>query len=154
VSARLKWPNDVLVGGRKLAGILAEGVTGVPPLVILGIGVNVSQREPDWPPDVRDRAASLSGLGAAVGRATLLTEIRERLSAWYDVLLDDGFEAGRAAWRRRGLLGARVRLPDGEGTAVDLGPGGELLVRRDDGRVAALLAAAEEHPGRVGAGAS
>jgi BirA family biotin operon repressor/biotin-[acetyl-CoA-carboxylase] ligase len=154
VSARLKWPNDVLVGGRKLAGILAEGVAGVLPLIILGIGVNVSQRERDWPPDVRDRAASLSGLGAAVGRPTLLTAILERLSAWYGVLLDDGFEAGRAAWRRRGLLGARVRLPDGEGTAVDLGPGGELLVRRDDGRVAALLAAAEEHPARVGAGAS
>src|SRR5262252_2743188 len=72
VVARLKWPNDVVVDGRKVAGVLAEGVAAAPPLVILGIGVNVSQPEADWPPHLRNRAASLAALGAPVSRETLL----------------------------------------------------------------------------------
>jgi BirA family biotin operon repressor/biotin-[acetyl-CoA-carboxylase] ligase len=152
VSARLKWPNDVQVGGRKLAGILAEGVAGSSPLVILGIGVNVSQRESDWPPDLAASAGSLASLGAALTREKLLAALLGRLAGWYGVLLDEGFEPVRAAWRRRGLLGLRVPLPDGEGTTVDLGPGGELVVRRDDGRLARLIAPPEGRPERAGAG--
>ena len=152
VSAKLKWPNDVLVGGRKLAGILAEGVAGTPPLVILGIGVNVSQRDSDWPPDLAGTAGSLASLGAPVARETLLAALLVRLAGWYGVLLEEGFEPVRAAWRRRGLLGLRVPLPDGEGTTVDLGPGGELVVRRDDGRLARLVVPPESHPERAGAG--
>ena len=73
-----------------------------------------------------------------------------RLAAWYGVLLDEGFEPVRAAWRHRGLLGLRVPLPDGEGTTVDLGPGGELVVRRDDGRLAHLVGFPEGRPERAG----
>jgi BirA family biotin operon repressor/biotin-[acetyl-CoA-carboxylase] ligase len=152
VSARLKWPNDMLVGGRKLAGILAEGVAGTSPLVILGIGVNVSQRDSDWPPDLAATACSLASLGASVPRETLLAAILVRLAGWYGRLLDEGFEPVRAAWRRRGLLGLRVPVSDGEGTTVDLGPGGELVVRRDDGRLVRLVAAPESRPERAGAG--
>lgn len=153
VSAELKWPNDVLVGGGKVAGILTEGVASTPSLVILGIGVNVSQQETDWPPNLAGRTRSLAGLGAPVARETLLAALLARLSTWYDVWLSEGFAPVRAAWRRRGLLGGRVALADGEGTAVDLGPGGELVVQREDGRTARLFAPAEDHPERVGAGA-
>jgi BirA family transcriptional regulator, biotin operon repressor / biotin---[acetyl-CoA-carboxylase] ligase len=152
VTAELKWPNDVLVAGRKVAGILAEGVASTPPLVVLGIGVNVSQRDADWPPDLRGSARSLAGLGAPVARETLLAALLIYLARWYGVLLDEGFEPVRAAWRRRGLLGIRVPLPDGEGTTVDLGPGGELEVRRDDGRLVRLVAPPERHSERAGAG--
>jgi BirA family biotin operon repressor/biotin-[acetyl-CoA-carboxylase] ligase len=152
VSAKLKWPNDVLVGGRKVAGILAEGVAGTPPLVIVGIGVNVSQRDSDWPPDLAGTAGSLASLGAPVPRERLLAALLVHLAGWYGVLHEEGFEPVRAAWRRRGLLGLRVPLSDGEGTTVDLGPGGELVVRRDDGRLARLIAPPESHPARAGAG--
>ncbi len=152
VSATLKWPNDVLVGGRKLAGILAEGVAGTSPLVILGIGVNVSQRDSDWPPNLAGTAGSLGSLGTSVARETLLAALLLRLTGWYGVLLEEGFEPVRAAWRQGGLLGLRVPLPDGEGTTVDLGPGGELVVRRDDGRLARLIAPPESRPEREGAG--
>ena len=151
VCVRLKWPNDVLVSGRKLAGILAEGVASTPSLVVVGIGVNVSQREQDWPPDLASRAGSLASLGAPIPRVTLLAALLGRLAAWYGVLLDEGFEPVRAAWRRRGLLGLRVSLPDGEGATVDLGPGGELVVRRDDGRLAHLVGFPESRPERAGA---
>jgi BirA family biotin operon repressor/biotin-[acetyl-CoA-carboxylase] ligase len=146
VAARLKWPNDVVVDGRKVAGILAEGVAGEPPLVVLGIGVNVSQRDADWPPHLVDGARSLAALGAPVSREALLRAFLARLAAWYGVLLDEGFEPTRDAWRRRGLLGGRIPLPAGEGTSVDLGPRGELVVRRDDGSLTSLVAPPE---GRV-----
>jgi BirA family biotin operon repressor/biotin-[acetyl-CoA-carboxylase] ligase len=139
VSAELKWPNDVLVAGRKLAGILAEGVAATPPLVVVGVGVNVSQRDSDWPAEFAASARSLAGVGAPVTREALLAALLARITRWYGLLLDEGFEPVRAAWRRRGVLGARVTLPDGEGTSVDLGPGGELVVRDGDGRLARLV---------------
>ena len=151
VSATLKWPNDVLVGERKLAGILAEGVAGVPPLVIVGIGVNVSQQEPDWPPGLAGTAASLAGLGAEVARETALAAMLASLARWYGVLLEEGFEPVRAAWRRRGVLGRRVSVPGGEGTTDDLGPGGELVVRQDDGQLTYLVVPPDGH--RQGAAA-
>jgi BirA family biotin operon repressor/biotin-[acetyl-CoA-carboxylase] ligase len=153
VAPSLKWPNDVLVGGRKLAGILAEGAAGASPLVILGVGVNVSQGDRDWPPDLVGRVRSLAGLGAPVAPTALLTAILARLDAWYAVLLDQGFEPVRAAWRRRGLFGARIALPAGEGTAVDLAPRGELVVRRDDGETVLLVTADEAPAGQVATGA-
>jgi BirA family biotin operon repressor/biotin-[acetyl-CoA-carboxylase] ligase len=145
-AAWLKWPNDVLVAGRKLAGILAEGVASTPPLVILGIGVNVSQRETDWAPDLAGSARSLESLGAPVSRETLLTTLLAHLDTWYGSLLEVGFEPVRSAWRRRGLLGTRLDLTDGEGTSVDLGPGGELVVRRNDGRLTRLVALPTREP--------
>ncbi len=153
VTAALKWPNDVLVAGRKLAGILAEGVAGTPPLVVLGVGVNVSQGEADWPPDLAGRARSLADLAAPITRAELLGAVLARLEAWYGTLHDEGFEPVRAAWRLRGLLGTRVALPAGEGTAVDLAPGGELVVRREDGRTVLLVTAEDGRARPVPAGA-
>jgi BirA family transcriptional regulator, biotin operon repressor / biotin---[acetyl-CoA-carboxylase] ligase len=149
LTAELKWPNDVVVEDRKVAGILAEGVASRPGLVLLGIGVNVAQRDADWPAALASRARSLAALGAPVRREPLLEALLGRLATWYAVLLEEGFEPVRAAWRRRGRLGDRVGLPDGEGTAVDLGPGGELLVRRDDGRLVSLVTPPEGRAERV-----
>jgi BirA family biotin operon repressor/biotin-[acetyl-CoA-carboxylase] ligase len=83
----VRAPNDVYVDGRKLAGILAESVVGAAPLVVLGIGVNVSQRPDDWPPDLRGRAVSLAELGATVPRPALLAELLGRLASRYETFL-------------------------------------------------------------------
>jgi BirA family biotin operon repressor/biotin-[acetyl-CoA-carboxylase] ligase len=79
--AAVKHPNDVLIGGRKVAGILAEAVEG---RVVLGVGVNVSQTEDQLPRDAAKPATSLSLEGAAVNRAELLAAVLERLEAHYD----------------------------------------------------------------------
>ena len=148
VSAKLKWPNDVLVDGSKLAGILAEGAAGIAPHVVLGVGVNVSQCDADWPTDLAGRARSLAGLGLTVSREELLTAILARLDVWYG-LLHGGFEPVRNAWRQLGLLGLGVPLAEGEGTSVDLGPGGDLVVQRADGRHERLVVPADDRQDRA-----
>ncbi len=78
VETSVKHPNDVLVGGRKVAGILAESADG---RVVLGVGVNVTQSRDELPVDT---ATSLALEGATVDRAELLAEILERLESRYD----------------------------------------------------------------------
>jgi BirA family biotin operon repressor/biotin-[acetyl-CoA-carboxylase] ligase len=79
--ASVKPPNDVLVGGRKVAGILAEAAGG---RVVLGVGVNVSQSAVQLPEDTRLPATSLALEGAAVERGELLATILEQLEQRYD----------------------------------------------------------------------
>src|SRR6266540_7219636 len=81
LSPTIKLPNDVLVGGRKVAGVLAEASEG---RVVLGIGVNVSQSEDELPADAATPATSLALEGSSVGRSELLAAILERLEAHYD----------------------------------------------------------------------
>jgi BirA family biotin operon repressor/biotin-[acetyl-CoA-carboxylase] ligase len=137
VATGIRWPNDVLVGGRKLAGILAEGTTtaeGRLDRVVLGIGINVDQA--GFPPELADRAVSLRML---TGRRHDAGRVRDRLlgalDAGYRELRDRGGAALRAAWRRRSVtLGARVRTADGrEGIAEDVDEAGALIVRAEDG---------------------
>jgi BirA family biotin operon repressor/biotin-[acetyl-CoA-carboxylase] ligase len=135
---QLKWPNDVLAGARKLAGILAEGCAGADGLVILGIGVNVSQAARDWPPELAGRAVSLAMLGRPVGLADLLGAVLAALERWYGTLLRGGFAPVRDAWRTRAVLGQVVATARGPGTAVDLAADGGLVIRYPDGATAVV----------------
>ncbi len=82
ISAELKFPNDLLVGGRKVAGILAEARDG---RVVLGIGINVNLEEAELPVDVATPATSLLvETGGRIPRAALLAAVLERLEARYD----------------------------------------------------------------------
>ena len=125
VEAVLKWPNDVLVAGRKVCGVLAE--VPVPGAVVVGIGLNVTTRADELP---HDGASSLALLGAeTTDRGTLLRAVLRSLTA---TLAD--VEASRAAWSQRcSTLGTRVRveLPGGmsvEGTAERVDDDGRLVV--------------------------
>jgi BirA family biotin operon repressor/biotin-[acetyl-CoA-carboxylase] ligase len=92
VQTTVKFPNDVLVGGKKVAGILAEASSGS---VTLGVGVNVNQRAGDLP---REPAASSTSLrietGAAISRAHVLASILERLELEYDAWLSASAASG------------------------------------------------------------
>jgi BirA family biotin operon repressor/biotin-[acetyl-CoA-carboxylase] ligase len=134
VAADLKWPNDLLAGGRKLAGILAEGSGDT---VVLGYGINVLATA--FPPELGDRATSLeSTLGRVVDREAVLAETLAALSQRYDDLLEGRFDAILDAWRRRApaASGARVELTTNSGTLAGVTQGiddqGALLVRVDD----------------------
>jgi BirA family biotin operon repressor/biotin-[acetyl-CoA-carboxylase] ligase len=137
--ADIKWPNDLLVGRRKLAGILAEGVARPEAganvgEVVLGYGVNV--RAAAYPPELSDRVTSLeSELGRAVDRPRLIAETVAAIAERYADLLACRFDAILDAWRLRapGSRGARVswETPRGEQSGVTAGidDHGALLVR-------------------------
>ena len=129
LGSRLKWPNDVLVGGRKIAGILLEsavGQTGRVEHVVAGIGVNVGFA-PQLP-DMRYRGAALGGsVEAAMEKLT--AALARQLARWRR----EGFTAVRAAWlAKAGPLGAKVDVRLGEelvrGRFAGLDPDGALLL--------------------------
>jgi BirA family transcriptional regulator, biotin operon repressor / biotin---[acetyl-CoA-carboxylase] ligase len=137
VAPGIRWPNDVLVGGRKICGILAEAVAGADGRlqhVILGIGANVNQAE--FPDDLRAIATSLRvEAGRVVAREAVLDAILESLDRRYAEFLAGGFAALREVWRSRSVtLGRPVRGPDGrEAIAVDVDEEGALIARDADG---------------------
>ncbi|WP_280432855.1 biotin--[acetyl-CoA-carboxylase] ligase [Nocardia brasiliensis] len=135
VHANLKWPNDVLIDGRKVAGILAEvAVSGEVPAVVIGMGLNVSLTEAELPVP---HAISLLLAGAGDTDRTqlvqaMLTEFARRFTAWRDT----GWKTAdlAAAYRERcATLGKQVRaeLPGGQtltGVATDIDDAGRLLI--------------------------
>jgi len=130
----LKWPNDLYVSRRKLAGILAEA-SGE--RVVLGFGINTSIAS--YPPDLHERATSIeSELGRSVDRHPVFVEALAALSRRYDDLLLGRFDAILDAWRRRApaAVGARVaRSIDGNlvtGVTAGVDDQGALLVRVGD----------------------
>jgi BirA family biotin operon repressor/biotin-[acetyl-CoA-carboxylase] ligase len=131
---RLKWPNDVLVDGRKLAGILLESRIGPSPLVVLGIGVNLAQRV--FPADLADRATSVRlATGRRVDADALLTALLESLDAWRTRLETEGWAPIRERWRAlTETLGRRVSIDGVEGVAVDVDEDGALIVAEGDVR--------------------
>lgn len=137
VEPALKWPNDLLLDGRKLAGILAEARFGERVDVFLGIGINV--RTKALPPHIRSIATSIEDAGGVLPRI-------EQLLAALSVTLEQRIDAVELAslalveeWKRRLVtIGQEVRLasPDGrvhEGEAVDVTATGDLVLRHADG---------------------
>ncbi|XXX80566.1 biotin--[acetyl-CoA-carboxylase] ligase [Sorangium sp. So ce134] len=139
---RLKWPNDVLVGGRKLAGILVEAQLRGDAVssVIVGVGLNVHASS--FPPELSGRATSLAMLGIDdVPRELLAAEL---LQAIGDAAAR--FEAGRLApfaedlARMDWLRGRRVEIAGVAGVAAGIDPEGHLLIRGEDGVLRAVAA--------------
>jgi BirA family biotin operon repressor/biotin-[acetyl-CoA-carboxylase] ligase len=130
-AARVKWPNDVLVHGRKIAGVLVEG-RPQEGWAVLGIGVNLVLDPSSLPPGVAGRAGALERPGEA---EAVLVELLEALSH----RLEEPPAATLAALRARdALLGAGVRWAGGAGTGAGIDDVGRLRGRGPDGDVVAL----------------
>lgn len=130
--AQVKWPNDVLIDGRKVAGILVEG-RPQERWAVLGIGLNVALALEDFPPELRTTATTL-GLAPKAVEPTLavLLEVLER---WLAQPADVVLEAVRA---RDALRGHRVSWSGGEGIADGIDGAGRLIIQAGDGRRVAL----------------
>ena len=108
----LKWPNDVLLSGRKLAGVLIELASGArPQAVVIGIGINL-RRPPDLPEDLKLTAAALADLGLPLPTASaLLARVLEALSEVLARFAAEGFSSVRNQWlEKHALQGCAVRL--------------------------------------------
>ncbi|MER5333150.1 biotin--[acetyl-CoA-carboxylase] ligase [Micromonospora sp. NPDC002717] len=155
LDAGLKWPNDLLIGGAKCAGILAEAVPGdspaQPPAIVLGIGLNVTLRAdelPEHPTGLPATSLQLAG-AAATDRDPLLRALLRSVADWYGRWRSAGGDAVASGLREAYLaacatIGRQVRvlLPGGEeitGTATGVDADGQLLVTTPTG-VRALAA--------------
>ncbi|WP_250847232.1 biotin--[acetyl-CoA-carboxylase] ligase [Aquisphaera insulae] len=152
--ARIKWPNDVRVDGRKIAGILVERALSLalapagaespaPQLqtrgVVIGIGLNVSIPPESLPDEIRPRVATLQGLGAGPNpdRSELARELIVRLDRWYETVLSEGPAPLAAAWSSRSEhIGRPVSVSTPAGTVsgrlVELSLERGLLLKADD----------------------
>ena len=128
--AQVKWPNDVLIDGRKVAGILVEG-RPAEGWAVIGIGLNVALDVDELPPELRDTAGTL-GLDPNEVES-VLDGLLESLDRWLSAGDQAVLEAIRA---RDALRGRPVRWAGGSGMADGLDEGGRLKVRTDRGELA------------------
>jgi BirA family biotin operon repressor/biotin-[acetyl-CoA-carboxylase] ligase len=141
---QIKWPNDLMLGGRKLAGVLIETEPKENRLAfaVIGIGLNVRQEAGDFSPDVRGMATSLYlATGRMYRRADLLVALLQALER----RLTCPFDEAREAWTASSLtLGQRITLTTARGRkhgqAMGLDESGALLLRSDSGEVEAVTA--------------
>jgi BirA family biotin operon repressor/biotin-[acetyl-CoA-carboxylase] ligase len=135
IELECKWPNDLMIAGKKTAGILLEGSLKENSVdyIILGIGINVNQVS--FPPEFGDKATSLklSG-GKEFDRMSLLREILRRLESRYVSIMDEGFHTILPLWLSRTTMINREISVDQEGTVVSgvvkgLSPEGALILQ-------------------------
>jgi BirA family transcriptional regulator, biotin operon repressor / biotin---[acetyl-CoA-carboxylase] ligase len=146
VEAALKWPNDVQVAGRKLAGILAEASAGPAGVdwVAVGIGVNVAAPSAAFPEPLRGTTASLAEAGGAPDVTLVAAAVLWQLRVWYDALASSPASVV-AAWRSRAVAwwGESVEIRTGtetlRGRLLDVDEEGALLVASQDGRTRRVL---------------
>lgn len=137
----LRWPNDVLIGGRKAAGIIAHLLNDG---VVAGIGINLSQTE--FPDGLRTPATSLllEGKGLAPDRETVIIALLDALDHFAELLLLHGSEAILRAFTAASsyAVGRRVILEETgqHGTTAGLDPGGFLMIRFDSGELQRIAA--------------
>jgi BirA family transcriptional regulator, biotin operon repressor / biotin---[acetyl-CoA-carboxylase] ligase len=146
--AFIKWPNDVQIDGRKVAGILTE-LSAEPErvhFVVLGVGVNLNAQPEHFPEELRATATSLAlARGQRVPRALFTANLWTRLEEWLDLHLETGFDAVRQRWRElSSTLGqdvlVRTDRREFRGLAEDIDASGALLVRAEDGSTERVLA--------------
>ncbi len=143
----VKWPNDVLVEGRKLAGVLVEAITvgARVEAVVIGVGINVHTRV--FPADLADRATSVALVSTEPpDRASILADVLASLDRDLHVVVGRGLGLVRGRLEQADALrGRRVRSDTGDsGVASGIDEDGRLLVRRDDG-ILARWSAGEVH---------
>ncbi len=144
IEAGIKWPNDLLVGGRKICGILAEAASdehGDLDFVVVGMGINLAIADTEFPEALRGKATSLVALaGRPIDRDAFVETLAAVLDRWIPLWERHGLSAFAATWTAHALdLGRVVRLTDGDedlcATLVGLADDGALRIRGADGAV-------------------
>lgn len=144
----IKWPNDLLIRGRKVCGILTELRTAAERIdsVIVGIGLNVNMERGDFDPAHRETATSLrEETGREHSREDLLFALCERFESWYGTFLGEGFLPVREGWlARTEMAGKRLRVlfcdEVREGVFAGIDRDGALLIADEEGAVRRIVA--------------
>jgi BirA family biotin operon repressor/biotin-[acetyl-CoA-carboxylase] ligase len=143
LEAGIKWPNDILIRGKKAAGILTEmnAETDRVHFVVVGLGLNVNTALSRLPPLSTSLRAEA---GRKFSRTELVRDILWRMETWYGRLCGGDFDGVARRWKELSLtLGRTVRVADGgrvtEGKAVDLSPEGALVVLTGEGDLVRMM---------------
>jgi len=147
LAAEIKWPNDILVGGKKTAGILTELYAELDRVqyAILGIGIDVNLNPSDFPPELRSLATSLRiELGKAVSRPELAVRVLHELDCDYDRICSGSFGAVAEEWQEHcTTIGLEVVIRTGNreirGRAESLDDDGALLLRTEHGHLERVI---------------
>ncbi|MCX5829907.1 MAG: biotin--[acetyl-CoA-carboxylase] ligase [Deltaproteobacteria bacterium] len=144
----IKWPNDVLISGKKVCGILTEmnsSASGVD-FIILGIGLNVNMNRENFEPALRDRATSLKiETGKTHDRIEIISGLLNLIETWYSVFLRTGFPGVRDAWLNYAdILGRPIRVVFREdtqtGVVMGIDDDGTILMKSADGATQRVIA--------------
>lgn len=145
----IKWPNDILIDGKKCTGILTElqaDADGVQALII-GIGLNANQLPADFPEELEGIATSLAiEKGGSINRAKLAADVLNELSSHSQLYLEEGFAPVKRIWESySNTIGSRVRARLAKetlhGVAERITEDGVLMLRTDDGKVHPIYSA-------------
>jgi BirA family transcriptional regulator, biotin operon repressor / biotin---[acetyl-CoA-carboxylase] ligase len=149
----IKWPNDILLRDRKVAGLLNEIHSEMDRVhfVILGIGVNLNMDEEKFSKEIRSIATSLKiEMGQTVSRKDFLQSLLLELERWYSIFLEEGGAVVLKAWKDRAdIRGREVKVTSfGEtvvGTAIDVDSDGALILETGDGKQRRVMAGDVEY---------
>jgi BirA family transcriptional regulator, biotin operon repressor / biotin---[acetyl-CoA-carboxylase] ligase len=138
---RLKWPNDILIDGKKICGILTEMRTRADRVafIIAGIGVNLNMQKLHFPRELRETATSLRiEMECEIDRLDFSVRLIETLEHWYRIFLNGGRDHIRQSWLKYAdIIGRRIEVvfksDMQRGTVVGLDENGALLIRGETG---------------------
>ncbi|PLT34896.1 biotin--[acetyl-CoA-carboxylase] ligase [Bacillus sp. V5-8f] len=150
----IKWPNDILINGKKVTGILTELQAEADRIhsVIIGIGINVNQKPGDFPEELLEKASSLYiESGHPVSRAKLIQHILKKMENLYKLYLEQGFAPIKVLWESYAVsLGKEIKASTLTetiiGTALGITDEGVLLVEGQDGQIHRIYSADIEIP--------
>ncbi|MCK4738930.1 MAG: biotin--[acetyl-CoA-carboxylase] ligase [Deltaproteobacteria bacterium] len=146
IKPSVKWPNDILVEGKKIAGILTEMSSETEQInhIALGIGINVNMKDQDFPNDICKTATSLAVLkGEKIDRAEVARALYSNVEKWYKVFLDTDLSSIIDTWLNyftsKGKKICVSGTPPTEGICMGIDSDGALLIKNDDGTTKRVL---------------
>ena len=140
-SLKIKWPNDILLDGRKMAGILAESRSEGENVLwaVVGFGVNMVRTVDDIPAGLGDRVAFVDELDEDIEPGELAVRITRSMKTWSEAMKGEGWNNAMVQWSRRALLNIPYIYRDGaretEGVPIRLDESGGLVMETEDGGV-------------------
>ncbi|MFF5993633.1 biotin--[acetyl-CoA-carboxylase] ligase [Lysinibacillus sp. KU-BSD001] len=145
----IKWPNDILINGRKCTGILTEMVAEADRVqaLLIGIGINVNQQIDDFPEELQSIATSMAmAHGEPIDRALFIANVLDFLEHYSNLYIQHGFQPIKALWEEAsGTIGKQVRATTLreviEGEAIGITDTGVLQIRTADGEVKGVYSA-------------
>lgn len=151
LSASIKWPNDIMIGDKKVAGILVETscYSGKTKFVVIGIGINVNTTIDHIPHDLRDIATSIKiASGKDISRCDLIIDLCCELEKWYNMYIHCELETIKDQWMKiSATIGKYVKIDTGagiiSGTAVSISNNGFLMLKSAKGEIKEIVGGEE-----------